>query len=523
MLCSGAYHWSQRLFHFKRNHAFVSFFRKHFTLPATFNGRHAEAQTLFGIQYNVIPVRWQTLVLIGFAILNLIFMFAGIDAFGYTTAAQTVTQRAMYRRLMALRSGIIAAVLCVPLYLFASRNNILMLISGWDFQTFNVFHRWVGRWMMIHAAVHGIAFSFQYTINGGHSNYVQLIWQDFDIEMGTIAGLIGGIMCLLAFYPLRHYFYETFLLLHVGIAIAFTYMAWYHCVSFGYPEYMYCMVALWCFDYAVRIVRILYSGPFIKAHVKAEGNSIVIRIKPTLHWAPRPGQYAYIYLMRYKFWESHPFSVIENKDGSYIFVAQAQHGMTRYLHNRVSKMPNKEGDISILLEGWYGEQYPIRKYDTVLLIAGGVGITAMACAALDLNKHTRNGQHVILVWVVRGQENLKWAYDQIDQLCATGHVDVRIYARGCESPVKEKHFDPDSTEDDQSENSEYWKGASIDYKERPVIQELIHTTIMEAPTNVAVVACGPSTLADECRQAVVADVKNGNGYVDYFEDVYTWA
>ncbi|KAK9463924.1 ferric reductase NAD binding domain-containing protein [Lipomyces oligophaga] len=532
MLSSAANTWVQKLFRFRgKSNTYIAKFRKFVTLPATFNGQHVQPQKIFGIPYNVIPLRWQSLALTGFTILNLIFMFADYDVFDTDSQSKT----AMYRRYIADRTGIIATALCVPLFLFAGRNNILMYLSGWSFETFNVFHRWVGRWMMLQSAVHGIAYSFQYALAQGHAFYVQRIWHLHSIFAGTLATLIAGIMCILAFYPLRHHFYETFLILHIGLSIVFVYYVYIHCVAFGYAQYMYCMVAIWGFDRFVRILRILYAGLKINAKVTVYGDAVYLTVKPMLHMKPKPGQYAYIYLMKYKFWESHPFSVMQDKDGSYVFVTRAEKGMTKYLRDRVSKMENQEGTVSVWIEGWYGEEYPIKLYDTILLVGGGIGVTAVMHYALHLNKHLREGQHVIFLWVVRGQDNLKWAKDQVEELSRDGRIDIRIYARGCEKSNTEKVHqlsDSDSAElsssDKEADHSSLssggsWSGVTMNYEDRPDLEEIIHTTIVEAPSSVAVVTCGPGSLADTCRHAVAANVEKGNGHVDYFEDAFSWA
>lgn len=41
------------------------------------------------------------------------------------------------------------------------RNNLLMWLTGWDFGTYNNFHRWVARVATVQAIVHSVAYTVQ--------------------------------------------------------------------------------------------------------------------------------------------------------------------------------------------------------------------------------------------------------------------------------------------------------------------------------------------------------------------------
>lgn len=42
------------------------------------------------------------------------------------------------------------------MWLFATRNNFLLWATGWDFATFNMFHRWIARACGLEVFVHGM-------------------------------------------------------------------------------------------------------------------------------------------------------------------------------------------------------------------------------------------------------------------------------------------------------------------------------------------------------------------------------
>ena len=57
------------------------------------------------------------------------------------------------------RTGIISFANFPLILLFGMRNNLLMWLTGWDFGTYNNFHRWVARIATAQAIIHSIGYS----------------------------------------------------------------------------------------------------------------------------------------------------------------------------------------------------------------------------------------------------------------------------------------------------------------------------------------------------------------------------
>jgi predicted ferric reductase len=56
------------------------------------------------------------------------------------------------------RTGIISFANFPLIWLFGMRNNIVIWLTGWDFKTYNNFHRWVGRIATVQAVIHSIGY-----------------------------------------------------------------------------------------------------------------------------------------------------------------------------------------------------------------------------------------------------------------------------------------------------------------------------------------------------------------------------
>jgi ferric-chelate reductase len=71
-----------------------------------------------------------------------------------------------------------------------------------------------------------------------------------------------------------------------------------------------------------------------------------------------------------------------------IFWIRPYDGWTRYLRDQCLVSANNTISPIILLEGPYGESFPLWRYHSILLIAGGTGI---ACAVPYIQEHMRRG------------------------------------------------------------------------------------------------------------------------------------
>ena len=57
------------------------------------------------------------------------------------------------------RAGFLAVANMPLLWLFAGRNDIFLWLTGWNFGTFNIFHRYVARVVTAEAIVHAIGYT----------------------------------------------------------------------------------------------------------------------------------------------------------------------------------------------------------------------------------------------------------------------------------------------------------------------------------------------------------------------------
>lgn len=122
-----------------------TWFRRKLLLPALFGRKHIQP-----IGYYLLPTRGQSLMIGSYVLLNaLLFLAAG---YGRATG-RTV-------RAVGDRAGHLAICQLPIFFLFAGRNNFLIWISGWPYNDFQVFHKWIARVATVEAIVHSACYGY---------------------------------------------------------------------------------------------------------------------------------------------------------------------------------------------------------------------------------------------------------------------------------------------------------------------------------------------------------------------------
>ena len=128
----------------------LSWFKKNIQYAPLINKRHnREFQLTQAVNVGTLPTRLQFVFLVGYFGTNVAFCVLQIPFAGSFTAAAALLRN---------RSGVLAVVNMVPLFIFAGRNNPLIKLLGISFDTYNLLHRWLGRVVILESLAHTLAF-----------------------------------------------------------------------------------------------------------------------------------------------------------------------------------------------------------------------------------------------------------------------------------------------------------------------------------------------------------------------------
>lgn len=193
-------------------------------------------------------------------------------------------------------------------------------------------------------------------------------------------------------------------------------------------------------------------------------------------------------------------------------IMRKQNGMTKKLYEKASAMPNKTFTTWGAIEGPYGGHETFASYGTVILFAGGVGITHCVGYVHHLLTQYAQGtcatQKILLVWSVPNTESLEWVRIWMDQILRMEHrrdvLRIQLYV------TKPRH------RGEVVSNT----GSVQMFPGRCNPSTIMAKEMPERIGAVGVTVCGPGAFADSVRKAV-REVINV-GAVDFIEEAFTY-
>lgn len=278
---------------------------------------------------------------------------------------------------------------------------------------------------------------------------------------------------------------------------------------------------MWFMDKSLRLSRWIYYGinnSCILTPLPDEGVRITMqrpmRAEPI---SAEPSSVAFLWIPGIKLIQRHPFTLVRNEPHAE-FVVKARDGFTRDLYNAACKNPGIK--LRAAVEGPYGNVPDAKKFDKVVIIAGGSGITFAMSQALHWAKKRRTPKDkssMDLIWSVRRRKNFEWFRDELADLNTNDRVNLNLYVSG---PSHEQYvtelpsFSTGDTEkvtitELKSPISSRTSSESVlrdSYVGRPDVEMIIKYAVESQPpeNRVLVLGCGPAELITSIRMAVAA-------------------
>ncbi|KAH8679507.1 ferric reductase NAD binding domain-containing protein [Tricladium varicosporioides] len=550
--------------------------QKHLLIAPLLRSRHnRELHLVKNIKIGTIPSRVHTLFICFYACTNAIYCCL-LDYHGQPRAALLAEIRG--------RTAHLAVINMIPLFLFCMRNNPLIWMFGITFDTFNLFHRWIGRILVIEVLAH----TFIWGTNKFNAIGLEGLEDSLINDKFLLLGLISSVSMVAIFFQspsiFRHAIYEIFLHTHQFLALGALVAGFLHVQHHNLPQVpvFYFLMCLWASERFLRIYRILrynvsYRG-ITKITVKAlDGGACRVTFHTPRTFRPAPGSHLYAYIPRVSAHMSHPFSIAwtdainpseklegptpvnsgmsspsgtrspsgirsitdgnqeldmdlrptQRKGSNTSCVISANGGMTASLYRRASASPMGTITMTAFIEGPYGGAETLRSYGTVLLFAGGVGITHQLSLMKDLVDSSITGtcptRKVVLVWTVKKAEMIEWCSEWLQELTILAESSQAEYGSGIE--VKVLLYVTQQKGDDEKaialEKQRRWSmGTNIHYG-RPNLKDIVKYEVRERIGALSIGVCGPGGLGDGVRQASREAMGKG-AKIDFWEESFTW-
>jgi hypothetical protein len=514
--------------------------KKHFLYAPLFGSRHSrELRLTSRINLGTLPARPQLLVIIIYIASNIAYCLA-------------IPEQLPAQRVAELRGrcGALAAFNLIFTILFTLRSNPFIRLLGVSYDTFNLFHRWTARLVILESIGHVAAFMYNtyqvtYQDQDGWSSITWVIKHSVSYQWGLAAFIAMSFILLQSVGPLRHAFYNTFLNLHrIGILVTVL-GVYYHLAKHALPQlpWVYLFITLLALEPIIRFGRTVYYNFSCRrqewTHITVEalpGEASRMEITIPQKWRGTPGCHTYVYLPRLAPLSVHPFSVawytnpedarpdyekaplslddheVEKGPTTISCIVRARKGMTRTLYDRASKA--KTGRITLwgAIEGFHSATYSLDSYGTIVLFAAGAGITHQMPFVKHLlggyNHDTTATRRILLVWCIPDIQCVDWIQPWLEELAIMPNfsevVQVRLHvSRPTSKPAKALPLQD---------------MADIIFQ-RCKPQEIVDEQIMAQIGAMAVTVCGPGGFNDSVRAAVRRRV--GLRSIDFFEEAFS--
>ncbi|KAI4123921.1 MAG: hypothetical protein LQ347_005947 [Umbilicaria vellea] len=380
----------------------------------------------------------------------------GIDIF-YTLYKVPFTVPMLF--VFADRAGLVFVANLPLLYLLAAKNQPVKLLTGYSYESLNIFHRRLGEVMCLLALLHGVGMlGVWYTLLRPAGLGLARFLLSKIILLGIGAFVAYEALYFTSLGSFRQRWYELFLGLHIVLQVAALILLWFH--HSNSRVYVGVALAIFLIDRLVyrftlktkttrasielkedKSTVTLHAGiPLVKggsALRKVFGRDITNGWKATEHvFLTVPS------LARKHIIQAHPFTIASrapmpsDTEASLDLIIRAQDGFSSDLVRHA----NSQSTVSVRLDGPYGSQTAVdllQESDFSIIVAGGSGIAVawpLVWSALERHQEkdleisagARTTQRICLVWVVHERSHLSWiSTEQMDELKARG-VDTII-------------------------------------------------------------------------------------------------
>lgn len=329
--------------------------------------------------------------------------------------------RPVFWEAIALRSGYLAVAQLSLLVAISAKKNLLALLTHTSHERIIVFHRLVAICVLITATLHMGYFLREWL----YYDVWKSQWQEMGASMLQWGFAAWGIMIftLVTSLPIiRAKFYEIWICLHIVSMISLFAMVYMH-LDPPYRGWIYAPIAIWVFDRVWRFGSRLHLNAdprqrtLYKARATVEaltGNVTKVTVR-NFAMSRSPGQFAYLSIYSLGL-NSHPFTIISSPESpDLVFMMKAKGGLTHMVYKKAAlQLPPNNEVFRCSVEGPYGGSHiKLQAFDTVFLVAGGIGATFAISLLKELVCNPGCCRRARFVWAVKSSNDLTWLSDEL--------------------------------------------------------------------------------------------------------------
>lgn len=329
------------------------------------------------------------------------------------------------------------------LYLFAAKNQPIKLLTGYSYESLNIFHRRLGEVMCLLALLHsaGMIGVWYTVLQPAGITLIKFLFIKM-ILLGLGAFLAYEILFFTSLGSFRQRWYELFLATHVVLQAAALVLVWFHHRRSRW--YVGVALAIFLIDRLVYRLSIKSTTARASLEVQEDQRTVILRAPIPTHaqhkraksllgagittgWKATEHVFLTIpSLARKHTIQAHPFTIAprapnaEAEEANVDLIIRAQDGFSADLLRHA----NTHHTVAVKLDGPYGSQSAVellRNSKRAVIVAGGSGIAVawpLVWSVLDHLATPQDLEHaidpatgekpILFVWIVRHRSHLSW-------------------------------------------------------------------------------------------------------------------
>ena len=336
-------------------------------------------------------------------------------------------------RCMGQVANAVTGLLILPV----SRNSIWSLVFGIPGEAMIAYHKMMGILWFVVVFAHMLLWWVNFDQNGYFPKAIFHVPSpyhndNFTIPLSILTFFIAIIlMGVFSNSWIRKYHHELFYWSHHFSLILFFVMLWHATMSW---YYITAGLILYAIDHMIRFSRCIGITTTLEyANVIDSGDSSIVFLSykaqtPSIFSLTKSkrlsyemGQYVFINIPSISIAEWHPFTISSAPNDNVIshhIKTQGRNQWTGKLHEYINSMdrvmstaPFKH--VTINIDGPYGLPLQVSQYSSILLVAGGIGITPMHSCLRQIYTSIKSGvnsypnlRRVRLIWVTKVNEKM---------------------------------------------------------------------------------------------------------------------
>ena len=371
-----------------------------------------------------------------------VLAFIGLQIF-YTFFKTSLSISILF--VFADRTSLVFVANLPLLYLFAAKNQPLKVLTGYSYESLNIFHRRLGEVMCLLALLHSAGMiGVWYTVfqPAGITLIKFLLIKMILIGIGAFVAY--EVLYFTSLGSFRQRWYELFLGVHVVLQVAALVLVWFHHRRSRW--YVGVALAIFLIDRLVYRISVKTTTARASLEVQADMKTVVLRAPiPTRRTHKRARsilgagittgwkatEHVFLTvpsLARKHIVQAHPFTIAskapasDEKEANLELIIRAQEGFSGDLV-RYAKCHDT---VPIRLDGPYGSQSAVRVLrdsDQAVIVAGGSGIAVawplvwalidgVAVPDLENSVSSADRKKILFVWIIRERSHVSWLGEQ---------------------------------------------------------------------------------------------------------------